>query len=784
MRTTAVLAAIVLLAAGLPAVSAKHLSVGWTDSVAMDAQETPEMPTVTEEDYQIGTTRDCYAPDPSNRSVDELQRARASDAFCGELVYHADTPYENVADRDQQLNGPIAEFDVIRAGQPFWYYNTCYPWCSSNAAGPVAFEAFHSVGETLGLTESPSEADRKDGENEQAYSIAVTFPAASHILQNADAHRMNGWSNPQPMSETFVGFLYDEAREPIDDERLRRIVEDNRENLPQEKPIENTICGFTPFDFVLEGGTLSIHYSPNSGGWCQIYFEWVEESGNGSDFRDGYNDRCASPTYVCGAMQPAWQATVTCLEFDGCTKSGTSSPEFEYSVWHWVVAPAQSDCNGQQLPGVSFDTDAQWDYLAHDLDVWTPATSLHEAEETAAIPNLRDYASGSPDALAEEAVDTFWELYFNATEILGEVGNQIDLGPDVQKNQRVEPNHDPDDLARMDLSEDSQAKSWPREDPNEGTTCSSFFSSFFVDTEDTIDPWVNIVDLDTVAKRYPFFTSGTSLALYGNDADHQDRVNSPTTGPVIFSGMVGIFTDKDDNGYYDNYALGGVEEGAYGLYWDLHLDTEGHIDTEAGCELQEGKRLPEAMQEAHYGPHTGLVMAAYLEEPTLAYDADTYEPYQFLDGQTIFVHESQAITQLRHLGDPVVDDFIAEITDGLRQHPDIADGAETVYINDLFSRDSSFDDQCSEFTGGFETQVSLLHQCETGCKGDTLVTGYMIESTHPDYQVGADEGSIPKLQFENGDIFGLEGPIETWLDVDPFDGDPDRNRQESSAPPH
>lgn len=800
-KSLAIGIALVIVATGLPAVQAKHLSVGWSDSVGMDAEETPEDPSVPEGDYRVGTSRDCYEPDTKNRSVDEIERARTSDAFCGKLIYHEGTPFENVAPPDQQLNGPIGEFDVIRSAQPYGF-EICWPWCPSNPVGQTAFETFHELGAEMGLTDNSSQASKKDGDHDQAYSLAPSFPTASHLVHRTnDAWRMNGWDHPQPYTDTFVGFLYDDDGDPIDEERLASIVQTHEQKFPDGASIENAICGFTPYNFESDFGIVSSFYIPNADGWCDLYFEWIEASGGDADFRDGYGDRCESPTYVCGATQSSWKATDTCFGFDGCTGSGTKASEVDYSVWHWVVAPVRSACNGDQEPGVRFQTGGSWDYLAHDLDVWTPATSLNAVNNSEGVHHLPAYTGGIPDpslgellriteenttkALEEvdEATRPVQELAENVTDELPGVPSPPESFTqllDVGKDSRVEPNHDPDDLALMGLSEGSQTKSWARESPDVDS-CTAFFD----DTEEYIDPWVNIIDMNTVSTGIAggFFVSGAP-ALYGTGADHQDRVNRPTTGSMYFEGKLGMFTDKDDIGEYDRPAFP-TNDGAHSLYWDMHVNDNGGIDTDAGCQFEEGKRLVEAMQEAHYGPRTGLVLAVYLEEPTAVYDHASLTTIPFPAGETIFVHESQALTQLRQQGDPRVEAFGERVTEGMQEHPDIADEAQIVYLNDELGRGSSFPDQCGTFqTGGFRTGVTLVHQCETGCEGDTIVTGYMVESTHPDFQIGADRGSIPLLEFANGEVFGLDQRVETWLDVDPFDNDPDRNREESSAPPH
>jgi hypothetical protein len=55
-----------------------------------------------------------------------------------------------------------------------------------------------------------------------------------------------------------------------------------------------------------------------------------------------------------------------------------------------MVAPHPSDCGGLQEPGFTFETSRGFDgpYLAHDLDVYTPASSLADVPSPSLVGAL------------------------------------------------------------------------------------------------------------------------------------------------------------------------------------------------------------------------------------------------------------------------------------------------------------------------------------------------------------------------------------------------------------
>lgn len=476
--------------------------------------------------------------------------------------------------------------------------------------------------------------------------------------------------------------------------------------------------------------------------------------------------------------------------------------EFDYTRWHWAVAPTQSACNGQQEPGMAFNNpgSSEWNYLAHDLDVWTRVTDARDVDGTEGMDATRDWTVEQPfnsydnvtdtvfertDEVVENASEVYGPILENATDVANSLTDEI---PDTTKSDRVEPNANTSDLE--ELSEDSQSIALDREGPEgEVDPCTEFFHGGG-DGEEHVDPWVNIVDMDTAyTGQNGLLGELGSTAVYGNnDADHQDDTNKPSSGPTYLQGQVGIFTDKNDDGDYDQAANNNLwddieDVGSYPMLWDMRLDDSGQPDPEAGCTFGfSNTPLTQEMVWANYGAHTGLVMAVYLEEASALWRNEDVAP--FPEGEKVFILESQAMNVLRENENDRVLDFEQRIIDGLQSHPNIPDEADVVYANEEMDVNNAFTDQCSEPSGGFDTSISLLHNCEMSCEGDTIVTGFMGESTRGDNVIGSlgGDGNVPPLEIGDKN-FAFPTSIVEWIDVDPFDNNPDRNREESSAPP-
>jgi hypothetical protein len=248
-------------------------------------------------------------------------------------------------------------------------------------------------------------------------------------------------------------------------------------------------------------------------------------------------------------------------------------------------------------------------------------------------------------------------------------------------------------------------------------------------------------------------------------------------------GKVGVFTDKDDDGRYDQAPnrrlFAGVDEtGAYPLFWDARVE-DGTIDTDAGCRIgNEGARLSAAMAQAGYGPQTGLLMVVYKAQPTVLYEWRTSQAFaEPIAGQAYVLLSSSLHAQR---DDRVVQDAIRTALDQVPA--DLApDDPRVVYPGDRIAPASDFYEQCGYPTGGYHTSWSFTHAAH-GTEGATIVTGYLLDNQAGDGQLGA-EG--PLVAFEpHGEPYSFPQGRHLWLDVDPLDGDPDRNADTCSAPSH
>jgi hypothetical protein len=335
----------------------------------------------------------------------------------------------------------------------------------------------------------------------------------------------------------------------------------------------------------------------------------------------------------------------------------------------------------------------------------------------------------------------------------------------------------------------------------------------------TIDPWVNYLDSGVSSNRGLDVGSGaTGLAvdegpvgLYGSESDTHDRDNDPTADTYTTEGKVGIFTDKNDDGDYDQ-VLGGSDSvdgfgeavyqednirttGAYPMLWDMHAFEEGgeaKVDTERGCAIFPDDEISQVMKNAGYGPNTGLVQAVYLSEPTVFTRASsTNQNPQVYGGNNIYLLFSDAARTLwdgelfdgsdtHDLGEEVdglVEDLRAHVSAEQDANPDTL-GVEVP--GDAYNFDSDYIDQCGQSTGGYESKLSFTHACDAGCKGDTIATLYAFEVTRADGKIGSDE--LPYFTV-NGTQHSFGEGMHTWHDIDAFDGDETRNEQHKAAPP-
>lgn len=821
-----------LLGAILPTAMGRHLSVGMRDSVGTGADETPDDPTVSEANREIGISLDCYDAN-GNLSEEELERSRQADPFCGEIVYHENNPdliHQSTPDQDYRETSEVAigQFDVVATNVIDVDEFRCVPFCSDDPGGDVAWEAFHTVGETLGITEGPDEADEQnEGPREQAYGASIHYPTAPYVLQQTtDAWDMNGWWGVMT-NRNYVAYLYDDNGDPIGDDRLEGIVGNLVENGELHGDTAPVLCGWSP-DFEFN----SLNFEGTN---CEISFEYREPGGGPEGgWDEGYNDVCKSPTWECGGFSgAAWYSRAWCLNCGSNSQLsiGPNDGSFDFVRWHWVLAPHPSECGGTVQPGISFDSDgADHPYLAHDLDVWTHPTDLEGIQDGESFTNVQDFAWEGGFGLASDQVD---EATDQAGEVGDELGDTIDMvletindtlpglpplpsTPDnpfntsnVFKSDRIEPNANP-----VGAFQDT-SQSLPQEGGlldrtiEEGGVCQQFLSSG--EDSDTVDPWVDIVDSDVHKEVHDNALLGSGLYL--NTDEHQDESNHP--GPDLYrtDGNVGMFTDKEDEGEYQTlsgnptvlstrseYSLSGDKydddniksEGAYPMLWDMWV-TEGAsgdpvVDEGEGCTSVTDTGFATEMKAAGYGPNTTLFQAVYLKEPTTFFYSDTAEPIPYPEGDNIFLFFSQSARMLyepdQTAANPV-DARIDGLVDELKNYAQTQGAAEPdVQVpGELYSLSSDFMGQCFEDTGGFTLEFSFTHDCRLDCGGDTIVTAYTYDVMRDDGTLGGrDAEAVPLFEVDN-QAYDFGTGLHAWYDVDPFDNDPDRQDETDSSPP-
>ncbi len=263
------------------------------------------------------------------------------------------------------------------------------------------------------------------------------------------------------------------------------------------------------------------------------------------------------------------------------------------------------------------------------------------------------------------------------------------------------------------------------------------------------------------------------------------------------AGQIGMFTDKDDSGAYEQADSGNKftaidTAGAYPLFWDMFLeDSDGdnvlEPATDIGCSTGFGDtKLTGQMVDAGYMKHTGLLQVVYLTEPSvLIHDGEGFVSAPSLE-PTAYVFLSQGLQELREVENSPV--LAQAVSNALAKLPGGAPD-NVVYASDLINSQSDFLNQCQQDTGGFSNAWSFSHTCETGCAGDTIVTSYVFQLEDgtigggelPTFDPDADGTPFNFDENPVGDL--LTGGVHQWYDVDPFDGDETRNNAESSAPP-
>lgn len=800
--------ALVLLT--VPFSSAHHLSAGYEDTVGMTPTESPSDKSVSDEARAAGIESDCYET-KGELTADDASQSATRDAFCGELLYAQGTQFEQASPVDQDLRGGIATFDVVPASRANVGFGTCIPFCPGDVlpvVGPATWDAIHTAGSSAGLTHGPGQADDEASTRRfQSFGALVNAPSAATVAQETSgAWEMNGWWLPGGAAGTvgggagtrdFIGFVEDSQGNRLGPDDLETIIS-NDPDLPSEA--SPTVCGMSPtvdpVDFVDSFVGLG-----SAGSACELPFEYVEPGSGEADFKDGYQNRCESPTYVCGAVGGGYWRSSGYLDVLDSDSAGSQD---DHVIWHWVIGHAPSECQGSVEPGIDFDPGTTKPYLAHDLDVWTPITETR-AEEPVSQDGAEDYASaigGDAVGIATGAPD---EAVSNLPPLPGPIDSAVESARDsafvASKNDRVEPNNA---QPVGDLRESSKQEiNIPRalDDP-----CSVITSS---ETSETVDPWVNIVDGEAWQDYTAFFLDPI-VGFYGNTAQHQDDDNSP--GPHMYhtTGKIGIFTDKDsvddsqnDDGHYqqlsddEKYTAKAVtNQGAYPLLWDMWADDDAapqdpQVDETGGCERVDDRPFSQVMQDAGYGINTGLVQAIYLREPTVWMDDLNGQVAPFPGGNNIYLQMSEGARDLYDANpdtdanplDARVDALVAELKDYAASKGPTSEDSIGVFQpgEQMGLRHDWGSGQCTESTGGFGSSLTFLHDCSVDCSGDTIVTMYTFQVASSDGRLG-DGSVIPIFSPDNEDHDFGANTQHTWYDVDPFDGDPARSDEECSKP--
>jgi hypothetical protein len=443
--------------------------------------------------------------------------------------------------------------------------------------------------------------------------------------------------------------------------------------------------------------------------------------------------------------------------------------------------------------------------------VYTPSTRLSTAgaspgpaeayaDEAAAGPTDTVFNTIPDLPLVDETVDAVTDAVDEANDDANDAINQLqnDTVRDLSKDNRVEPNAASG--AANPLADTSQSAVDLDRTGALDDVCQKVVSN---EEPDTLDPWVDLIDGEITHTRSVFTSDEGQQTLYGNNDDSQDDENNPGPTRISTDGNVGLFTDKNDDGDYDtagdqfrNDLIDNA--GAYPMLWDVKVDASGDspaITGDGACEYSTSNyNLALEAERLGYGPNTGLFQLVYLSEPT-QFDAGLVSDQRqvYPDGNNIYVLASQSVKELwdgdvsstdDHPLGQEVDQAITDLQDWVVAETDAETAPDVRMPGDAFGFSSDFEKQCEESTGGFDAIPSFTHDCQAlSCEGDTIVTQYVFEAPD-DGTFEKDSKDIPRFSAVNeitADFGGFSPDVNTWTDVDPLDGNPDRNDDQSSA---
>ncbi len=790
-----------------PAANARHFSAGAEDAVLVSPVEEENNPSVPPDgDFFTAATS---SEETDEDAEQEAHRSLEAEAACGLLVYNEGKgSHEQVSPPDQTYNAQTTElrFDAVYTTTVSSYggVSGCTPFCPE-FPGRAVYDTVHDTGNMVGLTEDSEDADY-DTDGNYVINANLLVPHSTVAASQATGeYENNGWLFPV-YDETIVAFLEERDEStgefvPVGPDRLEAIV-------AAEQGVGGNLDSRATSEVCLYSADQKITTGASDVTSCETGFEWVDEpeqDPNGPVYQGPYTNRCSSPTYSCGQLGPYWQANVVCsfglsvcVDHDKADLVVAAAFERDgydttrdYDVWHYAVAPVQSACNGDQEPGFLFDSTEGASFLAHDLDVYEPATAPANFDQLMPVEDWQRafYDENNP---AKPIRDTLLPI---PVRTLATTVDQTSTFDDFSKVDRAEPN------AAGDTSQ--QLEVIPRDlesDPCAELVEADVFGDMPNEDDHTSDPWVNIASNDVSRDLVVQNGDVAGIDLFNNDADHQDADNRP--GPSLYynSGAVGMFTDKNDDGDYDqagsSEALTEIQRvGAYPMYYDMWVafDDNGdpQVDDERGCLWSDDKgTLPGVMASAGYGMRTGLIQAVLLNEPTALVNYGTNDVFNFTEpGPKVFLFATQAIHALS--GDSLVDfsdggdgTIDGEILDLLDTLPVDTAQAELIAANELeLSADqkSDFGDQCGTSTGSYLSNWAFLHDCTASdCTDDTIATAYTFELEQDTIGEGGD--GIPFFQADGETDYEFGAGQHTWVDVDPFDNDPDRNFVEDAAP--
>jgi len=831
MKRLIALVALVLLIGSIPPTMARHRSVGAEERVAVQPDDEP---TVSQASYDTGTSQNCYDPS-ANVSAAEAQQAATAEGFCGSLIYNADGPdsLEVVSAKDQSIpekiggtigDNPVETFDAVRVDPGVTTAGgllTCLPLCDGPVQGPLHTAFYDNCNQV-----APNRCDNAEDTNEQQrenrfqyFAAFVMTPNAGQFVQkNTDAWDMNGWVVPSAAPQ-FVAFVSEQptvtSENQVTPDQLDSIV--TGADLPDSA--QARICGYS-VDLEVESTTPQ--------GVCEIDFSYVDNGDSTTNpSLNEYGDRCNSPTYTCfAASSPAWRTLpcIACTYFGSATDTPFIGGGFslygandQYRTYHFVVAPTTPECPAQE-PRVGMSAQgATAPFLAHDLDVYTPATDVSGnagfttqptedyAQEVTGdvIDTVLDAVNDTlPENPAEDQINNAFDQATSAVNnVTGTVGSAVSDAQnqtvgDTAKADRMEKNANP---ALNPLKDTSREITHDR-------TLTECLELITGEDKDTVDDWNNLIDSDVTE-------TATETTLYGNADPSQDDSNNPGPDRISTGGNVGLFADANDDGDYDRSPndpykpIDILGTGAYPMLWDHWVTKDGDSAEAAdsgSCSVgSEETELPKIIDDMGYGVNTGLFQLVYLQEQTVAdqgiFSAAIDNTF-YQEGNNIYVLGSQSVKTLWDSTeitpnnasdfalDNQVDQAIVELQNfvtsdkvqSVGQTPDVVVPSED--FDDTSNLESDFFAQCGGQTGDFSSKIQFTHNCQVdNCEGDTVLTQYVFEApANGQFNGGTEVPAFSGLTNATSD-FTFDPGVNTWTDVDPLDGNPDRNDDTDSS---